>query len=121
MSMQAPECWWLDERQPVALPELVRMCGISAEELSELVEYGALALAPGPDGACFTADYVHPLREAARLRGVFDLDLFTVGLLTGYLHRIEALERQVRALRAHAPLNAPHLRDGPQPWREPHA
>jgi chaperone modulatory protein CbpM len=44
-----------------------------------------------------------PLRTAGKLRQDFDLDLFTVGLLLGYLNRIEALERQVRTLKAQTP------------------
>ena len=62
-----------------------------------------------------------PLREAARLRADYDLDLFTVSLLLGYLQRIAQLEQQLRALNAHVP--HPHTlpREGPTPWREPHA
>jgi chaperone modulatory protein CbpM len=121
MTMHDAEWWWLDERQAVSLPELARVCGMSPAELGELVDDGVLVPASGAGAAaCFTADLVHPLREAARVRAQFDLDLFTMGLLAGYLHRIELLEQQVRVLqgRVHAPPHSP--RDGPATWREPH-
>lgn len=122
MNTTSREWWLLDERQPVPLAELARMCGMSAPELAELVEYGALE--PSASDAAdtwFTADYVHPLREAARMRALFDLDLFSAGLLAGYLHRIELLERQVRALQGQVPGHGHPSREGPATWREPHA
>ncbi|MBI5278046.1 MAG: hypothetical protein HY854_16470 [Burkholderiales bacterium] len=121
MSMQSPEWWLLDERQPVALAELARMCGMSPQDLVELVEYGTLVPCAGTGAdATFTADYVHPLREAARVRAMFDLDLFTVGLVTGYLHRIEVLEQRLRAVQGQLPAHVPRERDGPALWREAH-
>ena len=59
------------------------------------------------------------LREAARLRAQFDLDLFTVALLLGYLQRIARLEHQLRSLQAHVPYPQHLPREGPAPWREP--
>ena len=46
---------------------------------------------------------VTPLRTAGRLRQDFDLDLFTVAMLLGYLHRIEVLENELRCLQAGQP------------------
>lgn len=42
------------------------------------------------------------LREAVRLRSDFDLDLFTIGLLAGYIRRIRELELQLQNQRAQA-------------------
>jgi chaperone modulatory protein CbpM len=113
---------WLDSRETLTAAELSRTCGMSPEQLAELVEYGALVpldrtvAEPVFSGAC-----VSPLRKAARLYRDFDLDLFAVAMLLGYLNRIEELEHEVHSLRARIPGHA-HLsaREGPQPWREPH-
>ena len=115
--MNAQEWMWLDARRAVEAGELARMCGLTLQEVAELVDYGALE--PLQDGT-FRADLVAPLRQALQVRVRFDLDLFTAGLLAGHLHRIEALERELRALRAHATREPPG-RDGPARWREPHA
>lgn len=122
MSTQSVQVTWLDSRVTLTAAELSSTCGMSPEQLAELVEYGALApldkseAEPHFSGAC-----VAPLRKAARLYRDFDLDLFAVAMLLGYLNRIDELEREVHTLRAHLPGHA-HLsaREGPQPWREPH-
>lgn len=110
--MQQPQAeWvWLDARQSVSVAELSRVCAIGADELDELVEYGALAPlaqpaqpASVPQEAQFSADCVVPLRAACKLRIDYDLDLFTVALLMGYLNRIDGLERQLQSLRAELP------------------
>jgi hypothetical protein len=81
------------------------------------VEYGSLEV---PQPGMFRADVVAPLREAARLRALFDLDLFTSGLLLQYLRRIDTLERELRILEGSAPQPRTE-RDGPTRWRGPHA
>ena len=96
---------WLDARETVTLSELSRVCGMSAAELDELVEYGALRPLADPDRteSHFSAEYVSPLRAAGKLRLDFDLDLFTAAILLDYLNRIEVLERQLQSLQAHLP------------------
>jgi chaperone modulatory protein CbpM len=111
------DCVWLDASVTVERSELARMCGISLVELQELVDYGSLPVA---DGGAFSTDIVPALREAVRLRGLFDLDLFTAGLLAHYLQRIEHLERQLRSLRTQETAHVAS-REGPGTWREPHA
>lgn len=121
MAPQA-EWMWLQAGETVTQAELARMCGLSAAELDELVEYGALvSVSADPAGPAFAADCVGPLRTASRLRADFELDLFTVGLLLGYLHRIEDLERELKTLRAQLPAHHHARGEGPAPWREPHA
>ena len=119
-----PDEWsWLDASETISAAELSRSCGLSEAELQELVGYGAAQpLKAGEGGNLFSAGCVVSLRHACQLRRDFDLDLFTVALLWEHLSRIEALEREVRTLRAHLPahLLTPH-REGPQPWVEPHA
>lgn len=119
-----PDEWnWLDASETISAAELSQACGLSDAELQELVGYGAVQpLKPEQGGSIFSAGCVVSLRHACQLRRDFDLDLFTVALLAEYLNRIEALERDLRTLRAHLPAHvlAQH-REGPQPWVEPHA
>lgn len=105
MSTTTPtEFLWLDTQETVALSELSRACGLSTEELEELIGYGALTpLHGGAATPLFAADRVPPLREACRLRQDFDLDLFAVAILIGYLDRIARLERELGSLRAQLP------------------
>jgi chaperone modulatory protein CbpM len=96
---------------------------MSAAELDELIEYGAITPLQGSQAErAFSAEWVVPLRAAGRLRLAFDLDLFAVAILIGYMNRIEELEREVKSLRAHLPAQSrPVLReDVPERWREPH-
>jgi chaperone modulatory protein CbpM len=88
------------------LMELSSECGISAPELTELVEYGALAPLPelndSPSERHFNPACVAALCTAGKLRRDFDLDLFAIAFLLGYLLRIEALEEQLDRARAAA-------------------
>jgi chaperone modulatory protein CbpM len=114
---------WLDPQRRIDQAELACMCSLSIAELDELVEYGAL-LPAQPEGAGlreFSGSCVGPLREAVRLRSLYDLDLFTVSLLLGYLQRIVQLEHQLRSLQAQLPHGHQPPREGPTPWREPHS
>ena len=122
MVTDAPDASWLDPQRLIDPAELAHMCSLTVTELDELVEYGSLTPMVGEGSVRqFSAACVVPLREAVRLRGLYDLDLFTVSLLLGYLQRIAHLEHQLRGLHAHLP-NPPQLpREGPTPWREPHA
>jgi chaperone modulatory protein CbpM len=120
-----PSDWvWLDTRHNVDQPELAHMCSMSEAEIDELVDYGVLVPLANEPTRLFNAAIVPPLREAVRLRADFDLDLFTVSLLLRYLQRIVHLEHQLRTLQASQAqyIHPVHFeRDGPAPWREPHA
>ena len=111
MKLQRTEWMWLDESDTVTLVELSRASGMTVADVAELVEYGALVpLEAAPQERVFSAQCITQLRTAGKLRLDFDLDLFAVAMMLGYLNRIEALERQVRALEAHLPshgLSAP--------------
>lgn len=96
---------WLDEREVLSVYELSQVCGMSVDELGELVEYGALSpLEVSRQEHVFSAGCVPQLRVVGRLRSDFELDLFTLALLMGYLSRIESLERQIGTLQAAEPL-----------------
>lgn len=123
MATEASDWTWLDPMRRIDQAELAFMCSLSSAELDELVDYGALVPLAGDTVVTrqFSAACVAPLREASRLRSHYDLDLFTLSLLLGYLQRIAQLEHQLRGLHAHLP-HPQHLpREGPTPWREPHA
>ncbi len=81
--------------------ELALLSGMSADELIELVEYGALApLNASQTKHRFAAAWIAPLRAACVLQRTYDLELFTVVLLLDQLQRIETLENQVRTISA---------------------
>ncbi len=116
MKPQMTEWIWLDTRETVSLAELSQACGLSSDELGELIDYGALQpstpLQPHrvlphesalPSPCEFRADWITRLRTAASLRQHYDLDLFSMGMMLGYLTRIEDLERQVASLLAQSP------------------
>jgi len=122
MASESSDWTWLDPHRRIAQADLVTMCSLTMSELDELVDYGALVPLAGEAGSRqFSAACVPPLREASRLRTHYDLDLFTVSLLLGYLQRVAQLEQQLRALHAHLPHPQNLPREGPTPWREPHA
>lgn len=100
--MKAQTTGWhgLDAQETLAEEELCRACRITIDELEEIVGYGALAPVRGAEPRLFGADWLMPLREAARMKRDFDLDLFAVGLIADYLHRIDALEHELRVLRS---------------------
>lgn len=121
MDSRTHEWTWREAREIVGFDELASACAMTAAELDELVEFGALApLGRNEEGLVFAAECMLPLREACRLRSDFDLDLFTAGLLLRYLQRIDTLERRVKSLEAQLPAHARHPeREGPDLWHEP--
>ena len=104
--MNSPPFEWtfLDARETFSLMELSQVSGLSASELDELMDYGALVpLSAKQKPNLFSAEWVIPLRKAGRLRHDFDLDLFSVAIVLGYVSRIDALERELCALQAQLP------------------
>ena len=103
-SSERSEFAWLDRRATITVTELSHACTLSAAELDELIGYGALApLQAAPHETLFSAEWVMPLRLAARLRRDLDLDLYAVAILLGFLERIDGLESELRSLKARAP------------------
>ena len=122
-SIEVSNSPWLEGHGRIGQAELVELCGIPAPELDALVKLGGLVPLPADSGGHhqFSGGWVTPLRHAAQLRTEHGLDLSTTSLVLGYLHRIAQLEQQLRALQPHPvpPVQLP--REGPTPWREPHA
>lgn len=124
MNLQMHESRWLTGRNTIDMPELSRVCGLSTDEIVELVDYGALApVNAQAQPPLFSDSCIAPLRQAVSIRSDFDLDIFTVAVLLGYINQIAELERQLRALRAQAPSRShSHTqREGPASWHEAHA
>lgn len=84
-----------DEGRTLSPAEFASTAGLSEADVRELQGYDLLA---PRDLDLHTA---LALREAVRLRRDFDLDLFTTGLLAGYIRRVRELERELQHARAH--------------------
>ena len=86
-----------EERTQLDTGEFARIAAMPIDEVRELMDYGLL-----PPGR-FDTHAALALRQAAKLRRDFDLDLFTTGLLAGYVMEISELRREVQQLKAERP------------------
>jgi chaperone modulatory protein CbpM len=101
------EAQWLELHHDLSLAELSELSGLPAQALHSLVEWGVLAPAdPSATDLRFSAASLTTVRTAARLRADFSLDASGLALALTYLERIQALEAQVRELRAQLPRRA---------------
>lgn len=92
---------WLHCGEYVSIGELIALSGLTEEEVSELVEAGALNPANRLDRPwTFGADCVVIVRQAARLRDDLELDTHAMAVTVGLLAQIRALEAQLSQLRA---------------------
>jgi len=93
---------YLDAIAEATWTELVNASGIPESELTELVRYGAL-VPRNPDAPTLTfeARYLAVAKTASRIRHDFELDAHGVSIVLCYVERIERLEAELRALRAH--------------------
>jgi hypothetical protein len=83
-----------DDGRALAPAEFAATAGLTEHDVQELHDYHLLS--PGDRDMRMAL----ALREATRLRGDFDLDLFTTGLLARYIRRTHELESQLRDERA---------------------
>ena len=101
MNVEIVEAVTLDEHGLVTLEQLALAAELPADELRALVDYGALApVDPAATSWTFTASWVVVARTAGRLRRDFELDAHSLSVVLRYVQRVEALEAEVRALRA---------------------
>jgi chaperone modulatory protein CbpM len=101
MIVDIAEAVALDEQSLVTLDQLVDAAELPAEEVRALVDYGALApVDPAAASWTFTASWVVVARTAGRLRRDFELDAHSLSVVLRYVQRVEALEAELRALRA---------------------
>ena len=103
MRVELTEMLWFEEHA-LSLFELADLTCLSPATLEELVSSGAIepidAASPEPR---FGAVALSAARHARRLREDFDLDTGAMPLVLGLFERIDALEQQLRALRARLP------------------
>lgn len=91
----------LDAVSEVSFAQMVVSSGLSESELAELVSYGALVPSnPAAPSWTFESHWLIVARTASRLRRDFDLDCHGVSVVLSFLDRIEALEAELRTLRA---------------------
>jgi chaperone modulatory protein CbpM len=111
MKIEMTEVRWVDQHAACTLHELVEASQLSADELWELIDLGVLQplQAAGRDAPAagaeprFAAECLVTVRAVGRLRRDFDLDAPGVSVALALIERIEALERQLRAVRAQLP------------------
>lgn len=85
----------------LSIEEVVALCALSDEDVSELMDYGALNSDMVVDEEIFfAAQRMQYLKEACQHRRDYDLDVFAVVLLMGYLQEIADLKQQVATLQA---------------------
>lgn len=92
--------------QPVdylSMEEVLVLCEIPREEVLDLMDYGALQsdMVVG-DEVFFSVQRVDYLKVACAQRRDYDLDLFSVVLLMGYLQEIASLKQQLAQYQAQA-------------------
>ena len=105
MNPQEHDWQWLDAGAPLSLRELSTLSAISANEIEELIGYGAVhPLDADQTIHLFSGQCVASLRTAGKLRRDYDLDLFTVVIMMDFLVRIETLESQLTSLKARHPV-----------------
>lgn len=94
MSAQATHAIWLGEGEVCTIEHLVEASGLSLDEIEDLVEIGVIWPADAVTAPRrFHLLHVVTVRQARRLRDVFELDINGVGLAMTLLRRISALEQ----------------------------
>jgi hypothetical protein len=104
MRREPADALQLDEQGAVTLAELMERSGLAEEVLRELVACGALdPLEPEARAWTFTAHCVVVARTASRLQRDFELDPHALAVVLSFAERIDALEEELRRLRALLP------------------
>ena len=101
MKLDIAEALDMDERGVLTLAQLVEVSDLPEAELRALVDYGALTpVDPQAPSWTFTASWIVVARTAGRLRRDFELDAHSLSVVLRYAQRVDALEAELRALRA---------------------
>ena len=98
MTVLVVEAVWLNETERCSVDELARRSGLSAAEITELAQAGALAAL---DANTFQASSVTLARRARRLRDDFELDTDALCVAVRLLQRILDLEQRLDDLQVH--------------------
>ena len=103
MSLQVFDAWLKQSFEYLSIEEVTDLCELSPEEVGELVDYGALnSDIVVEEKVFFSASRMQYLRRACQQRRDYDLDLFSVVLLMGYLQEIASLKQQLAQCQAQA-------------------
>jgi chaperone modulatory protein CbpM len=101
MQLDVTEAVALDEYGVLSLAQLVELSDLSEVDLRALVDYGALTPVDLNASAwTFTTSWIVVARTAGRLRRDFELDAHSLSVVLRYVQRVDALEAELRALRA---------------------
>ena len=101
MKLEIAEAMDLDEHGVLTLSQLVEVSDLPEADLRALVDDGALTpVDPAAPSWTFTASWVVVARTAGRLRRDFELDAHSLSVVLRYAQRVDALEAELRALRA---------------------
>ena len=93
----------LDANEALTMPEILELSGLAEAMLRELVDYGALEPVDwNASPMTFDTHCVVIARTAQRLSRDFELDAHALSVVLRLFERIDALEAEVRALRAGA-------------------
>jgi chaperone modulatory protein CbpM len=94
------------EARGFSMAELLELSGLSADDLQELIDYGALSpVQPEATPWVFSSQCLVTVRTASRLRRGFELEPHGLALAVSLLGRIRELETELNNLRARLPQN----------------
>ena len=94
MIIDLSDAIWLEDVHLVSFEELTVHCGLSAHELQQLVDLGALPAQT--EDARFEAAMIDVLRRLNRLKQDFELDLNAMCISLTLLRKIHRLEQQLK-------------------------
>lgn len=103
MTNEYIELTWLDEQHQLSFNELISLSGLTQQELSLLVENGALLPSniddnPSHDALLFCSHCLVSIRTLSRLKNDFEIESNALSLTLVLLERIRALELQLHHL-----------------------
>lgn len=85
----------------LSVEEVSLLCELSDEDMTELIDYGALhSDIVVEEEVFFSAQRMQYLQVACQQRRDYDLDLFAVVLVMGYLQEIADLKQQLADMQA---------------------
>jgi len=98
------EALWVEAQSELTIEHLVRESGLTRDELTALVELGALTpLDPEAGDWLFASQCRIGLRTAGRLRRAFDLEPDALALTLSLVERIRELQDELRRVHATMP------------------
>jgi chaperone modulatory protein CbpM len=101
MQIETYTAVWLEHAERVSIEALLEGSGLTAEDVRELVDIGALApVDPRQLPWTFSAASLLTVRKAVRLRDELELDAHALAIALSLLGQIQALESEIAQLRA---------------------